>query len=75
MDRTPTIKSIVTKLDALMGDADELRRDHVELAQKNERLTKALSTSRAWVAQYLDVPGHDAAAQAMLAVIDCALKD
>jgi len=34
----------------------------------------ALVTSRDWVAQYLGIPGHHAAAWAMLAVIDSALN-
>lgn len=33
----------------------------------------ALESARLWVGQYNDVPGHDAASEAMCAVIDAAI--
>jgi len=55
-------------------EESELRQEW-RLAEAAPALLQALRRARGWVAMYENTPGHDAAAKAMLDVIDKALSE
>lgn len=67
------IESIRNIVNRVYAERDNAQDDANALRAQRDELAAALRKADAWVEQYQNMPGHDAAARSMLRVIRTAL--